>query len=125
MRFKPLKSLRLILSLSKDEARIPTFFSILLSKHFLALIRASGAFVCACFADRMFIFMLSALFFTIEAYRLSDLREPGQVFGIGGGEPRKRLADRAHLIHAFRASRGRGVALSEKLETVGHAGIAG
>ena len=31
MRFKPLKSLHLILSLSKDEAKISCFFSILLS----------------------------------------------------------------------------------------------
>ena len=30
MRFKPLKSLHLILSLSKDEAKISCFFSILL-----------------------------------------------------------------------------------------------
>lgn len=95
-----------------------------LSEMLLALIGASGAALCAGFADRMLIFMLSAFLFTIEARRVSNLSELGQVFEIGRGEPRKRFADRAHLVHAFGASCRRCVALGEKLETVTHAGIA-
>ena len=43
----------------------------------LALLGASGAAFCAGFAGRMLIFMLSAFLFTIQAHRVSDLRELG------------------------------------------------
>ena len=48
-----------------------------LGEMLLALFRASGAALCAGFADRMLIFMLSAFLFTIEAGCVSDLRELG------------------------------------------------